>query len=61
MVVAREMATEEEVCQPSPVHEDERKLFVGALPQEAKDTDVKELSININSKCDYYSLLIIIF
>ena len=24
------------------VHEDERKLFVGALPQEAKDTDIKE-------------------
>ena len=24
------------------VHEDERKLFVGALPQEAKDSDIKE-------------------
>merc|ERR1719230_1032025 len=24
------------------VHEDDRKLFVGALPQEAKDTDIKE-------------------
>ena len=24
------------------VHEDERKLFVGALPQEAKDTDIQE-------------------
>ena len=23
-------------------HEDDRKLFCGALPQEAKDTDVKE-------------------
>lgn len=55
------MATEEEVCQPRPVHEDERKLFVGALPQEAKDTDVKELNFNINSKCVYYSLLINVF
>ena len=25
-----------------PVHEDDRKLFVGALPQEAKDSDIKE-------------------
>lgn len=24
------------------VHEDDRKLFCGALPQEAKDTDIKE-------------------
>ena len=24
------------------VHEDDRKLFVGALPQEAKDEDIKE-------------------
>ena len=24
------------------VHEDDRKLFVGALPQEAKDSDIKE-------------------
>ena len=24
------------------VHEDDRKLFVGALPQDAKDTDIKE-------------------
>ena len=23
-------------------HEDDRKLFVGALPQEAKDSDIKE-------------------
>merc|ERR1711973_951590 len=26
----------------NPVPEDERKLFVGGLPQEAKDTDIKE-------------------
>ena len=31
----------EEVPTPT-VHEDERKLFVGALPQEAKDSDIKE-------------------
>merc|ERR1719150_3686337 len=35
------MATEEAVGVPT-VHEDDRKLFVGALPQEAKDTDIKE-------------------
>ena len=35
------MATEESVDVPT-VHEDDRKLFVGALPQEAKDTDIKE-------------------
>ena len=33
------MATEESV---PTAHEDDRKLFVGALPQEAKDTDIKE-------------------
>lgn len=40
------------------VHEDDRKLFVGALPQEAKDTDIKEYFgtygeiENINLKMD---------
>jgi len=40
------------------VHEDDRKLFVGALPQEAKDTDIKEYFStygeieNINLKMD---------
>jgi squid-like protein len=42
----------------APVHEDDRKLFVGALPQEAKDTDIKEYFgqfgeiDNINLKMD---------
>lgn len=42
----------------NPVHEDDRKLFVGALPQEAKDTDIKEYFSsygeidNINLKMD---------
>ena len=35
------MAEEEQPGVPT-VHEDDRKLFVGALPQEAKDTDIKE-------------------
>ena len=35
------MAEEEQPGGPT-VHEDDRKLFVGALPQEAKDTDIKE-------------------
>ena len=40
------------------VHEDDRKLFVGALPQEAKDSDIKEYFTqfgdieNINLKMD---------
>ena len=33
---------EEEVPGAATVHEDDRKLFVGALPQEAKDSDIKE-------------------
>ena len=43
---------------PNAVHEDDRKLFVGALPQEAKDTDIKEYFgtygeiENINLKMD---------
>ena len=43
---------------PNVVHEDDRKLFVGALPQEAKDTDIKEYFgtygeiENINLKMD---------
>jgi hypothetical protein len=42
----------------NPVHEDDRKLFVGALPQEAKDSDIKEYFgqfgeiENINLKMD---------
>ena len=42
----------------NPVHEDDRKLFVGALPQEAKDSDIKEYFTqfgeveNINLKMD---------
>ena len=42
----------------APVHEDDRKLFVGALPQEAKDSDIKEYFSqfgdidNINLKMD---------
>jgi len=53
---------EEEVAAPavavSVSHEDDRKLFVGALPQEAKDTDIKEYFStygeieNINLKMD---------
>ena len=40
------------------VHEDDKKLFVGALPQEAKDSDIKEYFEtygeveNINLKMD---------
>jgi len=40
------------------VHEDDRKLFCGALPQEAKDTDIKEYFTqfgeieNVNLKMD---------
>ena len=33
---------EEELPGVASVHEDDRKLFVGALPQEAKDSDIKE-------------------
>lgn len=42
----------------APVHEDDRKLFVGALPQEAKDSDIREYFSqfgeidNINLKMD---------
>ena len=42
----------------NPVHEEDRKLFVGALPQEAKDSDIKEYFEqygeidNINLKMD---------
>ena len=35
-----EEQTEEQA--PNPISEDDRKLFVGGLPQEAKDTDIKE-------------------
>jgi len=43
---------------PNPIHEDDRKLFVGGLPQEAKDTDIQEYFgqfgeiENINLKTD---------
>ena len=38
-----EQAEEQEEEQaPNPISEDDRKLFVGGLPQEAKDTDIKE-------------------
>jgi len=42
----------------NPIHEDDRKLFVGGLPQEAKDTDIQEYfgtfgeTENINLKTD---------
>ena len=51
------MATEAAAVVPNAVHEDDRKLFV-ALPQEAKDTDIKEYFgtngeiENINLKMD---------
>ena len=35
------MAAEAAPVVPIAVHEDDRKLFVGALPQEAKETDIK--------------------
>jgi len=52
------MATEAVPAATNIVHEDDRKLFVGALPQEAKDTDIKEYFgtygeiENINLKMD---------
>ena len=52
------MATEAAAVVPNAVHEDDRNLFVGALPQEAKDTDIKEYFgtngeiENINLKMD---------
>ena len=52
------MAAEAAPVVPNAVHEDDRKLFVGALPQEAKDTDIKEYFStygeieNINLKMD---------
>jgi len=53
-----EVAPVAAVAPVNPVHEDDRKLFVGALPQEAKDTDIKEYFgtfgeiENINLKMD---------
>jgi len=52
------MAAEPAPAVANVVHEDDRKLFVGALPQEAKDTDIKEYFgtygeiENINLKMD---------
>jgi len=53
--MAEETETETQSMTPS---EDDRKLFVGGLPQEAKDTDIKEYFgqygdiDNINLKTD---------
>merc|ERR1719195_2499926 len=34
--------TSKMAAEQNPIHEDDRKLFVGGLPQEAKDTDIQE-------------------